>query len=343
MPVAKPTSVLDRLSAPIVQAPLAGGASTPALAAAVAGAGGLGFLATGYKTADAAQEDLKALSALTSFPFGVNLFTPGEGPADPAPVRQYAQRLCDEGLDPGEPRWEDDAWAAKIELLLAERPAVASFTFGCPPADTIAALRDAGVEVWVTVTSPAEASLAVEAGADALVAQGVEAGGHRGAFGNDTGGEYGLLALLALLGGPDSPRPLVATGGIATAPTVAAVLAAGARAAQVGTAFMRCPEAGTAAPHREALARPGETRLTRAFSGKPARGIVNRFLTEHDDAPAAYPELHHMTAPVRAAARERGDAEEINLWAGQAHELAPELPAAEVVRRLTPAGAGPPA
>lgn len=328
--------MLDRLSAPIVQAPLAGGASTPALAAAVAGAGGLGFLATGYKAAGAAHEDLKALSALTSSPFGVNVFVPGEGPADPAPVRQYAQRLCDEGLDAGEPRWEDDAWAAKIELLLAERPAVASFTFGCPPAETIAALRDAGVEAWVTVTSPAEAALALEAGADALVAQGVEAGGHRGAFGPDTGGEYGLLALLALLGGPESARPLVATGGIATAPTVAAVLAAGARAAQVGSAFMRCPEAGTAAAHREALARPGETRLTRAFSGKPARGIVNRFLTEHEDAPAAYPELHHVTAPVRAAARERGDAEEINLWAGQAHELAAELPAAEVVRRLTP-------
>ena len=334
--------MLDRLSAPVVQAPLAGGASTPELAAAVSDAGGLGFLAAGYKTADAVHEDLKALRALTSSPFGVNVFVPGEGAADPAPALRYAQRLRDEGLDPGEPRWEDDAWEEKIELLLAERPAVASFTFGCPPAETIAALRDAGVEVWVTVTSPAEASLALEAGADALVAQGVEAGGHRGAFGPDTGGEYGLLALLALLGGPDSPRPLVATGGIATAPTVAAVLAAGARAAQVGTAFMRCPEAGTAAPHREALARPGETRLTRAFTGKPARGIVNRFLTEHEDAPAAYPELHHVTAPVRAAARERGDAEEINLWAGQAHELAAELPAAEVVRRLTPPGTGPP-
>ncbi len=176
------------------------------------------------------------------------------------------------------------------------------------------------------------------------MAQGLEAGGHRAAFGPDTAGEYGLLALLALLGGPDSPLPLVATGGIATAPTVSAVLAAGARAAQVGTAFMRCPEAGTAPPHREALARPGDTRVTRAFTGKPARGIVNRFLAEHDaGAPDAYPELHHVTAPVRAAARERGDAEEINLWAGQAHELAAELPAAEVVRRLAPGAGGPPA
>ena len=222
-----------------------------------AGAGGLGFLATGYKTADAVHEELKALSELTSSPFGVNVFVPGEGPPDPTPARRYAQRLRDEGLDPGEPRWEDDAWAAKVELLLAERPRWPPSPSAARPPKRSPRLRDAGVEVWVTVTSPAEASLALGAGADALVAQGVEAGGHRGAFGPDTGGEYGLLALLALLGGPDSPRPLVATGGIATAPTVAAVLAAGARAAQVGTAFMRCPEAGTAAPHREALGSPG--------------------------------------------------------------------------------------
>ncbi len=329
--------MLDRLPAPIVQAPLAGGASTPQLAAAVCGAGGLGFLAAGYKTADAVRRDLETLRELTNSPFGVNVFVPGERAADPTPAQRYAERLRDEGLAPGEPRWDDDGWKEKIDLLLAAPPAVASFSFGCPPAETISAFRDAGVEVWVTVTSPAEASLALEAGADGLVAQGVEAGGHRAAFGSDTGGEYGLLALLALLGGPDSPRPLVATGGIATAPTVAAVLAAGARAAQVGTAFMRCPEASTAAPHRDALARPGETRLTRAFSGKLARGMVNRFLTEHEDAPAAYPELHYVTAPVRAAARERGDPEEINLWAGQAHELAADLPAAEVLRRLTPA------
>jgi nitronate monooxygenase len=285
---------------------------------------------------DTVHADLQAVSALTTRPYGVNVFVPGGAAADPAAAEGYAQRLRDEGLEPGEPRWEDDGWQAKLELLLAAPPAVASFTFGCPPAATVEALREAGAEVWATVTSPAEASLAREAGADALVVQGVEAGGHRGAFGPETAGEYGLLALLALLGGPDSPLPLVASGGIATAPTVAAVLAAGARAAQVGTAFMRCPEAGTAAAHRDALARPGETRLTRAFTGKPGRGIVNRFLIEHEDAPEAYPELHHVTAPVRAAARERGDPEEINLWAGQAHELAPELPAAEVVRRLTP-------
>ena len=194
------------------------------------------------------------------------------------------------------------------------------------------ALREAGSEVWVTVTGPEEARLAQWAGATALVAQGIEAGGHRGSFADP--GDLGLLALLALLGGPDSPLPLVAAGGIATAPSVAAVLAAGARAAQVGTAFMRCPEAGTAEAHRAALAEPGATALTRAFSGKPARGIRNRFLREHPDAPGAYPELHHLTAPIRAAGRERGDAEVLNLWAGQTHELARAIPAADLVAEL---------
>jgi len=129
--------------------------------------------------------------------------------------------------------------------------------------------------------------------------------------------------------------PLVASGGVATGRAVAAVLCAGARAAQIGTAFMRCPEAGTSPPHREALATRTPTSLTRAFTGRQARGIANRFLREHSaDAPLAYPEIHHATAPVRAAARAAGDAELINLWAGQAHELAPELPAAEVVRAM---------
>jgi nitronate monooxygenase len=129
--------------------------------------------------------------------------------------------------------------------------------------------------------------------------------------------------------------PLVASGGIATGEGVAAVLAAGAVAAQLGTAFMRCPEAGTAPVHRERLGVDAGTALTRAFTGRTARGIVNRFLVEHGaDAPSAYPEVHHLTAPLRAAARERGDAETLHLWAGQAHSLAEELPARELVRRL---------
>ena len=165
--------------------------------------------------------------------------------------------------------------------------------------------------------------------------QGIEAGGHRASFVDDEGaGDYGLLALLQLVGA-HVDLPLVASGAIASGGALAAVLCAGAQAAQIGTAFMRCPEAGTAPAHRAALAADAPTRLTRAFTGRQARGIVNRFLREHSaDAPPAYPEIHHVTAPLRAAGRAAGDADMINLWAGQAHELAREAPAAEVVAAL---------
>jgi nitronate monooxygenase len=188
--------------------------------------------------------------------------------------------------------------------------------------------------VWVTVTTPAEARTAVEAGTDALVVQGAEAGGHRGSFDDAAPGTIGLLALLQLVTA-ETDLPLIATGGIMSGAGIAAVLVAGAAAAQLGSALLLTPEAGTSTPHREHVGREGETALTRAFSGRTARGIVNRFQREHDaDAPSAYPEIHHLTAPLRAAARERGDAEAINLWAGQAHPLARTQPAGELVRML---------
>jgi nitronate monooxygenase len=330
--------LLDALRVPIVQAPLAGGASTPALTAAVVGAGGFGFVAAGYKTPEALRDDVAAVRSLTGAPFGVNLFVPGAA-ADPAAYAGYVAELADEarrhGVALGEPRFEDDAWEAKLALLEADPVAVVSFTFGCPEDSAIARLRAAGSEVWVTVTDPDEAEQAAAAGADALVAQGIEGGGHRASFVDaDGAGEYGLLALLQVLPAHTS-LPLVATGGIATGAAVAAVLCAGARAAQIGTAFMRCPEAGTSPAHREALAAPAPTRLTRAFTGRRARGIANRFLREHSaDAPIAYPEIHHATAPLRAAGRAANDPDVLNLWAGQAHELAPELPAAEVVATM---------
>ncbi len=213
--------------------------------------------------------------------------------------------------------------------------AAVSFTFGCPHPAVIGRLRAAGSEVWVTVTSPGEALLAAEAGADVLVVQGAEAGGHRAAFiDDDAAPVYGLLALLQLVR-EAVDLPLVATGGLATAEAVAAVRSAGARAAQIGTAFLLCPEAGTSAAHRAAVASPAPTALTRAFSGRLARGIRNRFMDDYGDAaPVAYPEIHHVTSPLRAAARARGDAGAINLWAGEAHALAVERPAADVVRAL---------
>jgi nitronate monooxygenase len=331
--------LLETLEVPIVQAPMAGGPSTPELAAAVAGAGGLGFVAGGYRTPDALREDIARTRALTDGPFGVNLFVPSGAPADPAVVRAYADSLRAEaeraGVALGEPRFDDDAFDAKLDVLVADPVPVVSFTSGCPPAEIIARVRATGAVAWVTVTDPDEARQAVAAGADALVVQGEEAGGHRSAFGDrEDRVDYGLLALLQLVRA-HVDVPLVATGGIATGRGVAAVLAAGAAAAQVGTAFMLCPEAGTSAPHRAALASARPTGLTRAFSGRLARGIVNRLQAERTStAPIAYPEIHHVTAPLRAAARKAGDEDVINLWAGEAHELAAEIPAADVVARL---------
>jgi nitronate monooxygenase len=327
------------LRVPIVQAPLAGGASTPALTAAVVRAGGLGFVAAGYRTPDGLRDDIRATrELLADEPFGVNVFVPGHATARPS-YQRYIDALRDEagrqGVELGEARFEDDAWEAKLALLEDDPVAAVSFTFGCPPADVVARLQAAGSSVWVTVTDVAEAQGAAQAGADALIVQGIEAGGHRASFvDTDGAGDYGLLALLQLVGA-HVDLPLVASGAIASGGALAAVLAAGAQAAQIGTAFMRCPEAGTAPAHRAALAADTPTRLTRAFTGRQARGIVNRFLREHSaDAPLAYPEIHHVTAPLRAAGRAAGDADMINLWAGQAHELARDAPAAEVVAAL---------
>ena len=300
--------ILDQLSIPIVLAPLAGGPSTPRLTAAVSEAGGFGFLAAGYLQASALAERLDQTRALTSAPFGVNVFVPGS-PSAPGIAEAYAATLAadarDAGVGLGVPRFDDDDWTAKIGLLAAAPAPVVSFTFGCPDGELIDRLHRAGSEVWVTVTTPAEALHAVSLGADALVVQGMEAGGHRGSFRDDPADAddgLGLLSLLQLVRAVASGVPLVAADGISTGAGVAAVLAAGAAAAQLGTAFMRCPEAGTADVHRQALAGTEATALTRAFSGRLARGIRNRFLDQHTaGAPAAYPEINYVTAPRRAA------------------------------------------
>ena len=324
--------VLDRLEHPIVQAPMGGGPSTPELAAAVAEAGGLGFLAAGYKNVDAVRADVEALRALTARPFGVNLFAPPSPAA--ADVGPFAERLRTEaeryGAPVGEPRHDDDGWEAKLALMAELEVPVVSFTFGCPSREVLARLG----ETWVTVTTTAEARTAAAAGAGALVVQGVEAGGHRATYDDAAPGEIGLLALLQLVRA-EVELPLIATGGIATGRGVAAVLAAGAAAAQLGTAFMLCDEAATAPAHREAIAGDGDTAVTRAFTGRSARGVVNRWMREHGAyAPSAYPDVHHVTARIRAAARERGDADGFHLWAGQAHPLARTGPAGELVREL---------
>jgi nitronate monooxygenase len=327
------------LDVPVVQAPMAGGPSTPTLAAAVSDAGGLGFLAAGYKTPDAVLAEIAATRELTQRPFGVNVFAPPSGPADPDTIRRYAGRLRSQadalGVTLGDPRFDDDHYQQKVDLLAQQRAAVVSFTFGCPPESVVQRLQQVGTSVWVTVTDPQEAALAAAAGADALVVQGVEAGGHRGSFVDaDDHEDYGILALLSLVA-RRVDLPLVAAGGIATGSALAGVLAGGATAAALGTGFLRCPEAGTAPPHRDAITQPRPTGLTRAFSGRLARGLINTFQADHTAvAPIAYPELHHLTTPLRARARENGDAEQISLWAGQAHELAKATPAGQLVVEL---------
>lgn len=323
---------------------MAGGPSTPALAAAVSAAGGLGFLAGGHKSVEAVQRELDQLSSLmpAGLPYGINLFAPSGPGSSTAQVSAYAARLGDEarhrGAELGSPRFDDDHYQDKLAQLRARRVPVVSFTFGCPAPADVDLLRGVGSAVWVTVTTAEEAVAAQAVGADALVVQGVEAGGHRGGFDDTRPGDVGLLALLQLVAGAVGDElPLIAGGGLATGRGVAAALAAGAAAAQIGTAFLLAAEAGTDATHRQLIGegrRP--TALTRAFTGRTARSIVNGFLEQHSDhAPSAYPQVHHLTGPLRAAARRAGDPEGFPLWAGQSYSLARQAPAAEIVRTLT--------
>ncbi len=331
--------IIDELRVPIVLAPMAGGPSTPELTAAVAEAGGLGVLAAGYLSAADTAGRIAATRALTDAPLGVNLFAPGP-PTPPADYTDYLTELG-AGHQLGAAEHDTDDWDAKLDLLVETPVAVVTTTFGCPTAAEVNRLHAVGTEVWVTVTSVAEAEIAVAAGADMLIAQGAEAGGHRATFvdrvADDAVDPLGLLALLQLLTAAVD-RPIVAAGGIATGAGIAAALAAGASAAQLGTAFLRCPEAGTNPVHRAAVPSEAPTMLTRAFTGRRARGLRNEFMAEHSaTAPAAYPEIHYATAPLRAAARAAGNPEEVNLWAGQTQALTPELPARELVAELAAA------
>ncbi len=338
-----PVTVLHDLQHPIVQAPMAGGPSTPELAAAVSNAGALGFLAAGYLTPDAFAAQLAAVRRLTSSPFGVNVFVAASEPGDAAAVEAFTKRLAPvaaaNGVELGEPRFDDDAYAAKLEIIVDARPAVVSFAFGCPSPETIDALRSAAIEVWITVTDVAEARIAHAAGADGVVAQGAEAGGHRSSFVDDDRPHPPLAQLLAgirteFAASANAPA-VVGAGAVMTGADAQAALGAGAAAVQMGTAFLLCPEAGTNAAYRRALQEDRETIVTRAFTGRQARGLVNVWTDQFDaDAPSAYPEIHHVTAPLRAHGRAVGDADLFNLWAGTGHRRARELPAAELVSTI---------
>ncbi|MFJ9961577.1 nitronate monooxygenase [Streptomyces avermitilis] len=338
------SALTDLFPHPIVQAPMAGGVSVPQLAAAVAEAGGLGFLAAGYKTADGMYQEIKQLRGLTGRPFGVNLFMPQPEQADPAAVEVYANQLAGEAAwyetelgDPDSGR--DDGYDAKLAVLLDNPVPVASFHFGCPARDVLESLARAGTLTLVTATTVDEALAVQRAGAGAVIVQGVEAGGHQGTHRDNPeadGAGIGLLSLLAQVREAVT-LPIVAAGGLMRGSQIAAVLAAGASAAQLGTAFVATPESGANAVHKQALTNPlfVRTELTRAFSGRPARGLVNRFMREHGPyAPAAYPEVHHLTSPLRKAAAKAGDAQGMALWAGQGHRMARELPAGQLVQTL---------
>ncbi|CQR64141.1 nitronate monooxygenase [Streptomyces leeuwenhoekii] len=338
------SALTDLFPLPIVQAPMAGGVSVPRLAAAVSEAGGLGFLAAGYKTADGMYQEIKQLRGLTSRPFGVNVFLPQPETADPAAVGVYAHQLAGEaawyGTELGDPdSGRDDGFDAKLAVLLDNPVPVVSFHFGCPSREVLDALRRAGTLTLVTATTADEARAVERAGADGVIAQGVEAGGHQGTHRDvpeTDGSGLGLLTLVAQVREAVS-LPVVAAGGLMRGGQIAAVLAAGASAAQLGTTFLATDESGAHDVHKRALTDPlfVRTELTRAFSGRPARGLVNRFLREHGRyAPAAYPDVHHLTAPLRAAAARAGDAQGMALWAGQGHRMARELPAGRLVEVL---------
>jgi NAD(P)H-dependent flavin oxidoreductase YrpB (nitropropane dioxygenase family) len=330
------------LTIPILAAPMAGGSTTPAMVTAAARAGGLGFLAAGYKTAQALADQLTALRA-EAVPFGVNLFAPNPVPVDAEAYRRYARAIQPEaerfGLDltTGDPVENDDHWNDKIDLLLADPVPLVSFTFGVPEHAVVAALRKAGTVVAQTVTSADEARIAADAGADVLVVQASAAGAHSGTL---TPARVPAVVPIGDLVGQvrhATGVPVVAAGGLATPEDVAAVLGAGAAAAMVGTVLLRSDESGASATHRAALADPARegTIVTRAFTGRPARALRNRFTDRYDSrAPAGYPALHHLTSPLRQAAAAAGEPELLHLWSGTGHRHATAEPVARILTRL---------
>ncbi|TRW80898.1 nitronate monooxygenase [Mycolicibacterium sp. 018/SC-01/001] len=329
------------LAAPVSVAPMAGGPSTAELAAAGTNAGGLGFVAAGYLSADAFTERLQTAMRLAVGPIGANLFVPGPDTGNAEAIERYAADLAPDadryGVDVGAPRIDDDAWHAKLDVLLDVRPAVASFTFGLPSVEEVDRLRGAGVTVAGTVTTAAEAREAAARGVDVLVAQGPAAGGHRGTFDSQVRpAEQPLDELLAEIVAT-LDVPVVAAGGLMTAADIARVRAAGAVAAQLGTAFLLADEAGSSPVHRAALTSPEftETVVTKAFSGRYARGLRNRFVDDHDaQAPLSYPQVHYLTSPLRAAAVRAGDPHGTNVWAGTGYRLAEPGPVAAIFEKL---------
>jgi len=334
---------LPSFEVPVVLAPM-GGFATVALVAAVCEAGGLGILAAAYLTPEQIAAQGAELRSRTRKPFGINLFI--ENPpyeAEDAVVAHAHARIgtlrAELGMaQPATPARPVDHYRAQIDAVLEARPDVFSFTFGIPDARTLERFRAAGTFTLGTATTVAEAIALREAGVDGVIAQGAEAGAHRGTF--LAAVDESLIGTIALV--PQvvdaTGLPVIAAGGIGDGRGVAAALALGARAAALGTTFLLAPEASTSPAHRAVLTseRVRHTVLTRAFSGKSARGVPNRFtaaIRDPDDI-APYPFQNAMTRDVRNAAAASGNPEYVSLWAGQAAPLAREQPAAQIVRRV---------
>lgn len=349
MPSRFHTPLTERLglSTPVIQAPMAG-VTTPALAAAAANAGALGFLGVGAMTPPAASKAIADTRALTQRPFGVNVFchvpAVANAQAEAAWLSYLAPVFREFGAEPPASLGEiyksfvqDDAM---LDVFVTQRPAVVSFHFGLPDASRIRALRDAGIYLMASATSLEEALRIQDAGIDAVVAQGYEAGGHRGVFDPQARDErLGTLALTRLLA-RHLRIPVVAAGGIMDGAGIAAVLALGAQAAQLGTAFVACPESSADAAFRAALTDPGAvTAMTAAISGRRARGLYNRLmrLGEAPDSPPVpdYPIAYDAGKALNAAAKARGNSDFAAQWAGQAVRLSRALPAGELVAVLT--------
>ncbi|MDV6979452.1 nitronate monooxygenase [Mycobacterium intracellulare] len=332
---------LAELGVRVLAAPMAGGPSTPALAAAVTNGGGLGFLAAGMLSAEDLAENILAARKLTSGALGVNLFVPQQPVAISDQLAAYAAALVREaqryGVALGESRHTDDEWDAKLDVVCDLRPEVVSFTFGVPSEEECRRLSSVGIFNLATVTSVREAVIALSCGVDALVAQGPDAGGHRATFDALAAPPQDRLddLVAALVACCDCP--VAASGGLATTRDVARVLDAGATAVQCGTAFLLAEEAGTNSVHRAALGDPQftQTAVTRAFTGRYARALRNRFIEKHDyRAVFGFPEVAILTAPIQAAAVKLGDPHGVALWAGAAFQHTKTGSAADLVREL---------
>jgi nitronate monooxygenase len=305
-------------------------------------AGAFAFLAAGYKTPQAVAAEIAAVRAAGSA-FGVNLFAPGIARIEEAEFRRYAQELQPEadryGLDLSQAvlREDDDHWADKLDLLLADPVPVVSVTFGLPRPAEVRALQRAGTRVFVTATTLAEAGAGLEIGADGIVVQGSEAGAHSGThdpYRTLTPMSTGDLVRAVLTA---TRLPVIAAGGVDGAPAVARLLEAGAGAVAVGTLLLRTDECGVSQTHKDALADLAfsETVITRAFTGRPARALRNEFVERHDEtAPVGYPAVHHLTRALRQAAAAAGDAQFLHLWAGTGYRHARTGPVHGVVEAI---------